>query len=184
MDPVALNTVNERLTIDSTPGEEYHVEVDPGDYLVINAGSIVGSPAARFHHPNVAHTRRQVYEFKHYRGNGGKFWTCKAGISFYLVIPRSEVFLLLEKGYSWVPAEINGVKVKFNVSGGSQNGWTDWLHTHTSISVGHGIRDLKKLAEVAVRGTDLEPIQFREKDSPEEVQREATRWAQLQHDRK
>jgi hypothetical protein len=175
---IALNTITDRFTIDATPGEEYHVEVDPGEYLVVEAGSLVGTPAARFTHPNVAARVNRVYEFKHYHGNGGKSWTSKAGVSFYLVIPRSCVFLLPEKGYSYIPAMINGVKVRFNVSGGTVNGWTDWLHTHTQISVNHCLRDLKKLAEVAVRGTDLEPIGFKAKDE-EEVNREMVSWARL-----
>jgi hypothetical protein len=38
------------------------------------------------------------------------------------------------------------------------NGWTDWLHTNVTISVNHGLRELAKLAEVAVRNSPLEPV--------------------------
>jgi hypothetical protein len=82
--------------------------------------------------------------------------------------------MLPEKGYSYVPAEINGVKVKFNVSGGSGNGWTDWLHTRTTISVNHPVRDLKKIAEVAIRNSPFEPIEVKPLDEGDEA-----RWQRL-----
>jgi hypothetical protein len=138
-------------------------------YLVIMAVVAAGKAAAKFNHPNVAASARRVHGFKHYRRSGSKFWTVRAGVDFYFVIPRSAIKMLPEKGHSYVPAEINGVKVRFNVSGGTSNGWTDFLHTSTTISVGHGIRDLKKLAEVAVRNSEFEPIVPKTLDADQEA---------------
>lgn len=166
---VTLSDVKGMLVVDDAPGDRYGVEVEPGEFLVIEAGSLVGSPASRFAHPNIALTAKRIYHFKHYYPNGRKSWTSKAGVSFYLIVPRSAVQLLPEKGYSYIPGVINDVTVKFNVSGGTTNGggWTDWLHTRTQISVGHCLRDLKRLAAVAVRGTPLEPIPGGEMDPDE-----------------
>lgn len=157
-EPKLLSECGELLVVDGTPGEQYQVGIEPGEFLVVRAGATADKVMARFEHPNVAASARVIHEFKHYRRNGGKFWTARAGVDFYFVIPRSAITMLPEKGYSYVPAMINGVKVKFNVSGGTSNGWTDWLHTSTTISVNHGIRDLKKIAEVAVRNSPFEPL--------------------------
>lgn len=174
MEPKLLSECGTLLVVDGTPGEQYQVEIDPGDYLVIRAGASAGKPSARFSHPNVAASGRSIHEFKHYRQNGGKFWTARAGVDFYFVVPRSAIKMLPEKGHSYVPAEINGVKVKFNVSGGTANGWTDWLHTRTEISVGHSIRDLKKIAEVSVRNSPFEPIMVKPLDEGDEA-----RWNRM-----
>jgi len=147
----------------------YRVEIEPGEYLVVEVGCDVGRPTVSFRHPNIALSVPRVYNFKHYRWGGSKFWTSRAGISHYFVIPRNVVKLLPEKGYSYVPAEINGVRVRFNVTGGSgfdaPGVWTDWLKTRTQISVGHKLADLKKIAAVAVRGTPMEPVKVEPMDS-------------------
>jgi len=157
-EPKLLSECGTLLVVDGTPGEQYQIEIAPGDYLIVRAGATVNKPSARFSHPNVAASGKVVHEFKRYRSNGGKFWTAKAGVDFYFVIPRSAVKMLPEKGYSYIPAEINGVKVTFNVSGGTANGWTDWLNINTTIAVNHKLSDLKKIAEVAVRNSPFEPM--------------------------
>ena len=131
------------------------------------------SRMSTFKHPNVAATARVIHEFKHYRKGGSKFWTARAGMDFFFVIPRSEIKILPKKGHSYIPAEINGVKVSFNVTGGTRNGWTDWLNTCTSIGVNHGIRDLRRLAEVAINPAPFD-IMPKELDS----EREAT-WQRM-----
>lgn len=146
------------LVVDDNPAEKYRVEIEPGDYLVVSVGFGANKAAAKFSHPNIAATEKVIHEFKHYRRGGGKFWTSRAGVDHYLVIPKSAIKLLPEKGYSYVPAEINGVKVAFNVTGIGSGGWTDIIHINTSISVNHKFGDFKKLCEAAVRGTTLEPI--------------------------
>ena len=137
---------------------DYKVEIDAGDFLVVSVGFGANKAAAKFSHPNIAATEKVIHEFKHYRKGGSKFWTSRAGVDHYLVIPKSAIKLLPEKGYSYTPAEINGVKVAFNVTGVGNGGWTDIIHINTSISVNHKIGDFKKLCEVAVRGTVMEPI--------------------------
>lgn len=157
-EPKLLSDCGTMLVVDDNPAEQYQVEIEPGDFLVIRTGATAGKAAFHFDHPNLAAKAKAVFEFKHYRKNGGKFYTARAGMEFYLVIPRTAITMLPEKGYSYVPAMINGVKVKFNVSGGTINGWTDTVHTRTEISVNHPVRDLKKLAEVSVRGSVMEPV--------------------------
>jgi len=172
-EPKLLSECGTLLVVDGTPGEQYQVEIEPGDYLVIRAGASVGKPSARFGHPNVAASGRSVHEFRHYR-QGGKFWTARAGVDFYFVVPRTAIKMLPEKGHSYVPAEINGVRVRFNVSGGTANGWTDWLHTCTEISVNHPVRDLKKIAEVSVRNSPFEPVVVKPLEEGED-----RRWRQI-----
>ena len=158
MEPKLLSECGDVMVVDGTAGNQYQVAIEPGEYLVVRAGATIGKASAHFTHPNVAAIGKVIHEFKHYHKNGSKSWSARAGMDFIFVIPRSAVKLLPEKGYSYVPAEINGVKVRFNVSGGTANGWTDWLRTSVSISVNHKIKDLKKLAEVAVRNTPFEPM--------------------------
>ena len=173
-EPKLLSECGTKLVVDDTEGERYQVEIDPGDFLVVRAGATTDHAGAKFTHPNIAASVRTIHEFKHYRKNGSKFWTARAGVDHYFVIPRNEVKMLPEKGYSYVPAEINGVKVHFNVSGGTANGWTDWLHAHASISVNHRVRDLKRLAEAAVRDSPMEPITVKPLEPDQE-----TKWRRL-----
>jgi len=173
-EPKLLSECGTLLVVDGTPGEQYQIEIAPGDYLIVRAGATVNKPSARFSHPNVAAFGKVLHEFKHYGGRNGcrKFWTAHAGMDFYFVIPRSAVKMLPVKGHSYIPAEINGVKVTFNVSGGTANGWTDWLHTNTTIAVNHKLSDLKKIAEVAVRNSPFEPMVVKPLE-------DETRWNQL-----
>jgi hypothetical protein len=139
------------------PHDSYRVCIERGDYLIVEVGSIVGKPASKFKSPSITLSVPCIYEFKHYRSGGGKFWTSKAGISHYFIIPRDKVYLLPKEGYSYIHAEINGVKVSFNVSGGGggSQGWCDYLNTHTQISVNHKLSDIKKIAEVAIHNNDI-----------------------------
>jgi hypothetical protein len=156
--PILLSECGSTLVMNDEPGKQEQIVIQPGEFLVVIAGVHAKKPVAKFTHSNVAATGKVVHEFKHYRSNGGKFWTSRAGVDFYFIIPRNQIKIIPQELSSYIKAEINGVKVKFNVSGGTVNGWTDWLPTVVSISIGHGVRDLSKLASVAVRGTALEPI--------------------------
>lgn len=153
-----LSECGSLYVIDDTEKDRYQVEIEPGEYLLVEVGSLAGTAASKFSHPNIATTAKRVYEFRTYYASGHKRWHSRAGVSHWLVIPRTAVTLLPEKGYSYVKAEINGVKVQFNVSGGTQDGWTDWLRTRTQVSVNHKLADIRKLCEVAVRSTPLEPV--------------------------
>jgi hypothetical protein len=168
--PTRLSDCGSRWTLDDTPGQEYHVEIDPGTHLVIEAGTLPGTAAGRFAHPNIAATVKALY---HFRVGPRRRWRDTAGISHYLVIPREAISLLPERGYSYIPALINGVRVRFNVSGGtlaSAPGWLDHLPTFTQIGVAHPVQDLKRIAAVAMRGTPLEPLPLKS-IRPEDLQR-------------
>ena len=129
---------------------DYHVSVPEGPCLIIQAGAGLDHRAAAFTHPNVLEREPTVHHFKHYRPGGGKYWTSKAGVNFYFAIPKEQIRLHPEPGYSYVKANINGQEVVFNVSGGSYDGWTDWLSNPVAISVNHSVRVLRNLAEAAL----------------------------------
>jgi hypothetical protein len=172
-EPTLLSECGTKVTLDVK--DQYNIEIEPSDYLVIIMGFTANKAGAKFTHPSIARTRKTVHEFKHYRKNGSKFWTSRAGVDHVFVVPRNQIKLLPEKGYSYIRAEINGVKVSFNVSGGGGGGWTDFLTTFTSTSVNHKLSDVKKIAEVAVRNSPFEPLEAKPLDANDEE-----RWNQLQ----
>ena len=131
---------------------DYHVAFDASPVLILEAGVFPGSAAARLRHPGIWATRCRIFEFKTYLPHGGKRWHARAGISHFFIVPKGRIQLVLEKGFSYVPVEINGVRTRPNVSGGTDEGWTDWVGTAAGISVGHPVRDLLGIAAVAVPG--------------------------------
>jgi hypothetical protein len=132
--------------------EGYEVRLPPGDHLVVIAGAHWGEPGCRFDHPGVVAKKSRVFEFKHYRRGGGKFWTSKAGIDFYFVIPKAQIELLPEKGYSYVSVSIRGRKCHLNVSGGAADGrWTDSVRRVAHAGCGWSLAALGLLGTVAVR---------------------------------
>lgn len=136
----------------------YFIRAKPGlDYLVVIAGVSAVASSADFTHPNISGKVRKIHEFKRYYRGGGKKWFSKPGVDFYFCIPKSAILIKKEKGYSFIKAQINGVDVSFNVSGGtSGDGWCDYLSDYVNISVGHCKRDLMKLAEVAIQSAWVE----------------------------
>ena len=89
-----MDLAGERFQVE----EGYQVELPPGDHLIVVAGAHLGEAGHDFDHPNIAAKKSELFEFKHYRKGGSKFWTSKAGISFYFVIPKAQIELLPEKG--------------------------------------------------------------------------------------
>ena len=168
--PIPLSEVHGGITLDVK--EPYHISVDDGDNLIVRMGFGVTKAAARFQHPNIAARRQTIHEFKHYYASGHKRWTSKAGVDIYFIIPRDKVMLLPIKGNSYIKATINGVPVSFNVSGGTLNGWTDWLHKTTETSVNHKLSDVKKIAECALPGSIDIPVK-------EDDARDQERWQHL-----
>jgi len=148
-----MSEINGEWVVDTVDGG-YKVEIDPGDHLILVVGATYGKPAARFQHPNIVARMCEVHEFKHYRRAGSKFWTARPGVNFYLVIPKDRIEMIPERGYSYVPVEVNGQKLVLNVSGGGScgkySGWTDWVHRVVHTSVGFSKRTLKLLAEAAL----------------------------------
>lgn len=90
--------------------EGYEIRLPPGDHLILVAGAYLGEAGYDFDHPGVAAKRSELFEFKHSCRNGRKFWTSKAGLNFYFVVPKAHIELLGEKGYSDVPVRIAGRK--------------------------------------------------------------------------
>lgn len=141
-----MDLAGERFQVE----DGYEVRLPPGNHLIVVADACMGEPAYAFDHPNVAAKRSELFEFKHYRTGGSKFWTSKVGISFYSVIPRAQIELLPEKGYSYVPVLIHGRKCHLNVSGGSGNcGWTDYVRQVVHVACRWTIASLRSLAAIA-----------------------------------
>jgi hypothetical protein len=130
--------------------EGYQVELPPGHHLIVVAGAHLGEPGYDFDHPNIVAKKSELFEFKHYRQSGSKFWTAKAGMSFYLVIPKAQIELLPEKGYSYVPVLIQSRKCFLNVSGVGSGGWTDYVRRVAQIGCGWTRAALRLLGGIAV----------------------------------
>jgi hypothetical protein len=142
-----MDLAGERFQVE----EGYTVELPPGNHLIVVAGAHLGEPAYDFDHANIAAKKSEWFEFKHYRKGGSKFWTSKAGISFHFVIPKAQIELLPEKGYSYVPVLIGGRKCHLNVSGGTGNGgWTDVVRPVAHVGCGWKIAALRSLAAIAL----------------------------------
>jgi hypothetical protein len=142
--PIRMSEAGDHISVDA----DYHVQLPPGDHLLVLAG---GQENTKFDHPNLAARVPRIWEFKHYHPQRGKWWSQKAGIDLYFVVPKSEIELLPEKGYSYVPVRIGGRKFVFNVSGGSSpNGWTDYIRPQVHTQVGLPKSALKSLATVAL----------------------------------
>jgi len=148
--PKLLSECSPIHVIDDTPGEQYQIQIESGDYLLLEVGTLANTPASKFTHPNLSLTQKRIYEFKHYMRYGKK-WTSKAGISHFFVVPRNQITVLPYKGYSYIHVMINGVQITLSVSGSTQNGWTDLLHTTVHTSVGYSLSILKKIAQVSVK---------------------------------
>ncbi len=155
-----MDLAGERFEVE----EGYRVDLPPGNHLIVVAGVKMGEPAYDFDHLNIVAKKSELFEFKHYRKSGNKFWTSKAGISFYLAIPKAQIEILPEKGYSYVPVLIQGRKCILNVSGiggGIDGGWTDYVRRVVDIGCGWKIAALRSLAGIA-----LSPDECRARGSP------------------
>ena len=139
--------------------ENYYIKIEKTPYFIIRAPIEYFTPAAQFNHPNIAGSKISVFEYKHSRKDGSKFWTSALGIELYFIIPACHISLIPNKGYSYVDVMINNEKFVLNVSGGtSGNGWTDYVNKECSIC---GTKKwtkakLNKLAEVALSPSECE----------------------------
>jgi len=120
-------------TFEIEPG--YVLKFNPAPYIILRVGMTVDKKPII--HPNVVASSSRVFEFKHYRSNGGKFWTSKAGNEYYFVVPKEKIEILPEKGYSYPKVEIGGKLVVLNCSGGTtgDGGWEDWIGPVASTSI-------------------------------------------------
>jgi len=147
--------------------EDYTILLPRGDNLLLYAPVEYGGSAARFNHPNIIAIQRRILEYKHYRSNGSKFWTSKAGIYFYFLIPKSKIELTeVEGSYSYIHINIGGEDFTLSISGWT-NGkmWTDIVGQGSSLCVIKSKRKLRILADNAI----IEPIDLniREMDENE-----------------
>ena len=142
-----MDLLGERFRVE----EGYEVRLPPGNHLVLIAGAYLGDAGYDFDHPSVVAKRSELFEFKHSCRNGRKFWTSKVGINFYFVVPKAQMDLLSEKGYSDVPVLIGGRKYRMNVSGGTNDcGWVDVVPRVAHIGCGFSTAALRSLARIAL----------------------------------
>jgi hypothetical protein len=151
--PICLSESGPVIVLDETPENEYRIDVDLPDQLIpVCFGQDARTPTAKFSHPNLAARANRIHNFKHDRARNGSRWTTRPGVDLWFLIPKSAITILPEKGYSYVRGTIGGVKVSFNVSGGTGNpGWADRLSGRLHVRVGHSKTDLGKVAAIAVR---------------------------------
>jgi hypothetical protein len=128
----------------------YYVELPDSEYLVIVAGANYPAAATRYDHPNVAARQDKVFHTRAYWPDGRKKWFQHAGREFFFVVPRQNIALVFDKGYSYVPVVINGQAFRLNVTGGTFDGWTDFVRQRAHIGIGFTRKLFEVLAEVAL----------------------------------
>ncbi len=123
------------LTRDPSDGPYRVVLVEPREYLELRVGYTRGQLMS-FTHPNATKTNK-VFEFKHYRQDGGKYWTQEPGIEFTFRVPRRAIWLMDELTWSYPVVEIGGKRITLNTSGGTYQGggWADWISPVVSTLV-------------------------------------------------
>jgi hypothetical protein len=134
---------------------DYFVRLGQGKRIVLALGFFLEHPGARFQHPNIIRSENHVFDLKKHHKGGGKSWSEKAGVVHFMSFPDDEISLIPEKGYSYVPVEIAGVRIVLNTSGGGGKEWVDWVggsvhHALLNIS----LADLRKIAAVSEIPTD------------------------------
>ena len=105
----------------------YHVEIAPSDHYILIVGVAAFTPAAAFPYRNLLYRRPVVHEFKHYLPGGGKKWTSACGVDLAFAFHARDIKLIEAEGLSRVPVQIGDTQCTLNVSGGTANGWTDWV---------------------------------------------------------
>jgi hypothetical protein len=147
-------TVNsDRIVYTVDAEDNYTVEFSTHEHLVLHASAKWGTAASRFQHEKMMACQTTVLEFKHYREKGSKFWTAHPGVEFWWVIPKSKLELVPEKGHSYVPVKLNGIRFRLNVSGGTSangKGWTDWVREQADTSCGFTLKQLRALFDAGM----------------------------------
>ena len=135
-------------TVEIEPG--YQVQLPEGDCLSLVAGGDYPTAATCYDHPCVAARQDRVFHTRHHRSDGRKQWSQHAGREYYFVVPRDRIALVFCKGYSYVPVRINDLSLKLDVTGGTVDGWTDFVRPPCSVGIRFGKKQLDQLAEVAL----------------------------------
>ena len=149
---IKLSEAGTELVISPAPNK-YVVAIAPEihtrGFLIVRAGTLYGEPSDKFTHANVACKKLAVHHFRTYFKSGRKRWYVKIGCDIYFIIPTDKVEIVFKEGYSYIYGLINGLKINFNVCGGTINGWTDWLTPIADIGCTKKVSFLKQLAAVA-----------------------------------
>ena len=114
----------------------YHVVITPSDHYIVIVGVPAFAPAAALPYSNLLYRRPVVHEFKHYLPGGGKRWTARCGVDLAFAFRAEDIRLIEAEGMSYVPVQVGDTQFPLNVSGGTTNGWTDWVGVtnHTWIT--------------------------------------------------
>jgi hypothetical protein len=152
VETINLGTAGNRITLKAENGNDYFIDIVPGKYLLIVACVEYGRAGFDFDHQNVIARIPRVFEYKHYRQGGSKFWTSAPGIELAFAIPKTAIEVVPEPGYSYVKVKIGGADFTFNVSGGTgTGGWTDRIGQSVHLCGTRKItkKQLRALASVA-----------------------------------
>lgn len=144
------------------PNDNYYLEIEEGSHLILVIGATAEHALFNFQHKNMVDRAAHVLEFKHYRDNGSKFWTAKAGVDLYFVVPKEAIEIVPEKRYSYPKVKINGEEVVLNTSGGTfpEKCWTDIIRRQTVTLVNMKVSTVKKIAEVAINREEAEALGY------------------------
>ena len=157
---------------------EYFVKFSPEPYIILVAGFKASNAGFDFNHPNILAKQYSIFEFKHSRSNGSKFWTNCLGVDLHFAVPKEKIDVVVDKGYSNVPLMLNGERFILNVGGGTSGViWTDVVHRieHTNVNMNKKL--LNAIASIAIA-----PVDFKEPfEVPPLFQNERASLAFLEH---
>jgi hypothetical protein len=156
--------------------KDYLVEFPTGTHLLLVVGQSHEKPGAKFEHPAVLKRENRIHEYKHYRRQGSKFWTARAGVDLVFAVPLNRITALPKKGHSYPYIEIGGEEITLNVSGGGGEVWTEWVRDAASTSCNMPLKKLKAIAGAAIPLGEFKGELPSRDITPEELQREQEQW--------
>ena len=152
---------SEVITVD----DKYYLVIEKADEYAFIFPYTKGNKGVAFTHPNIAGSRDNTLEFKHYHSDGGKHWTSESGVEHAVLVERSKIEFLKEKGYSYPKVRINGVTLTLNTSGGSyKDGWGDYIPKIISTCVNVPVTEFKAICDVAIRTRITSPQRIEERE--------------------
>lgn len=156
-----MTTLAEVANTEVYPG--YHLKVESCQgHLFLCVPEDYGHRAKPFEHHKLALKRWCVNSYKHYMVHGKK-WTERAGIEYVFAVPLDRIEYVGEKcNYSYVPVAVGGERFILDVSGGTIDGWTDWVHAISYTSVNMPRRIISAIAAAAVDPSTIELPEFNE----------------------
>lgn len=156
METINLATAGRRIIIKDEQGGNYFIDVAPGDYLLLIASIEYGRAAFNFDHPSILARLPRVFEYKHYRRAGSKFWTSAPGMELVFAVHKRHIEVIPEPGYSYVKVKIAGEQFTLNVSGGTgTGGWTDYINPVAGLC---GTRKVTAKQLKALSSMALDPV--------------------------